>query len=107
MDEIGIFIKKRRKEVKVDSISDEIKKLPWYRRPLIKEEFITRKGKDNKFYVQHNEWHRTIWVGPYNTSKDAEDIIESYLDESQKAPLDKKLDSKIHSVQIEDVETFF
>lgn len=105
--DIGVFVKNRRKEIKVESITDKIKKLPWYRRPLERHEFISRKGRDGKFYVQHNEWHKSIFVGPYKTVGEANDIIESYVCESNKIHLDKKVDSRVHSIQIEDYETFF
>ena len=104
---IGEFIKNRRKEIKEETITDKIRKLPWYRRPLERNEFTSRKGKDGNFYVQHVEWHKTIFIGPYKTVNEAEDIIDSYLSESQKIHLDKKLDSRVHSIQIEDYANFF
>lgn len=107
MEDIGVFIKKRRKEVKVETISDKINKLPWYRKPLNRVDFITRKGKDNKYYVHHNEWSKVIWIGPYDSTIDTESIIDSYLEESSKAPLDRKVNDKIHSIHIENYEEFF
>lgn len=107
MDKLGNFIKNRRKNVKEETLADRMSKLPWYRRQLDKEEFTYRQGKDGRYYVQHHEWHETIYVGPYKSVNEAEDIIDSYVTESQKIHLDKKLDSRIHSVKIENLEDFF
>lgn len=107
MDKIGIFIKNRRKEVKVETIADKVRKLPWYRRQLERKEFTYQKGNDGHFYVRHQDWSKTIWIGPYKTEGEAEAIISSYLTESQKTYLDKKLDNRVHSVQIENYESFF
>lgn len=107
MNKIAEFIKSRRKEEKVESICEIIAKTPWYRRQLTRDEFIHKKAKDGKFYVQHNEWHRTIWIGPYKDKDEAEEIITSYLEESKKSHLDRKIDSKVHSLKIEDELSFF
>ena len=90
-----------------ETLFEKINRLPWYRRQLDRNEFTYKKGKDGKFYVQHDEWHETIYVGPYKSVHEAEDIINSYLTESQKIHLDKKLDSRIHSVKIENHNDFF
>lgn len=108
MVDIGTFVKKRRKTVNIETVVyNKAERIPWYKRPLYKEEFTYRTGKNDKIYVRHNDWHNTIWIGPYDTEKDANAIIDSYIEESQKEPLDRKYKTNIHSVKIEDSNAFF
>ena len=107
MDNIADFVAKKRKKVTVETIEEKIKKLPWYRRPISKEAFTTRKGKDKKLYVHHCEWSEHVWIGPYDTTKDVDCIIDSYVTESLRTPLDKKQTNLIHSVFVDDVDDFF
>lgn len=107
MNKIESFIKNRRKEEKILSTTEKLNNVPWYRRQLDRKEFTYNKGQDGKFYIQHNEWHKTIFVGPYKTVHEAEDVINSYIAESKKINLDKKVDSRVHSVQIENYNEFF
>lgn len=107
MDGIGVFVKKRRPTINVESIGTKVKKLHWYQKPINKEDFTSRRSKDGKLYLRHTEWHKTIWIGPYTNEGEVNTIINSYVEESQKEPLNRKLDvSKVHSVHIED-ESFF
>jgi hypothetical protein len=71
------------------------------------EEFICKEGCDNNYYVRHKEWGKRIWIGPYSSKKDAEKIIKAYVAESIKAPLDTKVNNKVHSIIIENAEKFF
>lgn len=107
MNKIEEFVRKKR--VVKDPQNVEIKevKLPWYKRPIERKAFSYRKGKDNKLYVRHNEWSKHTWIGPYNTKNDVDRIIDSYVSESLKAPLDRKVNYKIHSVIVEDETKFF
>lgn len=108
MNKIVTFVKKNRKEVKVNDIVAEIENLHWYQKPINSEDFTSRLSKDGKFYVRHKEWHNTIWIGPYSSKKDVEDIIASYVEESLKAPLNRKMDiNKVHSIHIENELSFF
>ena len=81
--------------------------IPWFKRPLAFEEFICKEGRDNNYYVRHKEWGKRIWIGPYSSKKDAEKIIKAYVAESIKAPLDTKVNNKVHSIIIENAEKFF
>jgi hypothetical protein len=99
------YIAKRRKETKPVDIKPV--KLAWYQRPINREEFITKKGRDNKLYVRHNEWAKSVYIGPYNDTHEVNEIIKSYEEISSKMTLDKKLDNRVHSIYIENPKEFF
>jgi hypothetical protein len=101
------YISRRRKATAVKPVEVKEVKLAWYQRPIMREDFVTKKGRDNKLYIHHNEWSETIFVGPYNNTHEVTDIINSYIVASLEAPLDRKLDSRIHSIKIENPKEFF
>ena len=107
MDKIAEFVRKKR-IIHDETPKVEIKevKTPWYKRPLEASEFITRKGKNKKYYIQHKEWSKRVWIGPYENIKEVDSIIKSYVNESLKTTLDKKVNSNVHSLTVED-ELFF
>lgn len=108
MSDISTFVAKHRRQVKSISIEEKVKQLPWYRRPIERGAFTSRKAKDGKYYVRHEEWAETIWIGPYKSPKDCDDIINSYVEKSFVKPLDRiTVDKKIHSVYVDDVDKFF
>lgn len=108
MTDISTFVAKHRRQVKPVSIEEKVKQLPWYRRPIEREAFTSRKAKDGKYYVRHIEWAERIWIGPYRTLKDCDDIINSYVVTSNIKPLDRiSPDREIHSVYVNDVNKFF
>jgi hypothetical protein len=110
-NEMSDFIKKRRaknsfvKPVSVEPVS--AKPIPWYKRPLGKEEFSHKLAKNGRYYVRHNEWSSHVWIGPYRNMEDVKSIIDSYVVESLKNDLSKKYDENIHSVIIDNPEEFF
>ena len=109
--ELSQFINKRRKPTSLDLTKPSVhvtqEKLPWYKRPLDRTEFVFRLAKNGKYYIKHKEWANGIWIGPYTSVVDVENIITSYLVESLKQPLDRKVNSNIHSVTIEKEADFF
>jgi hypothetical protein len=107
--EISKFIKKRKaKSVDITKKEDTADKpTPWYRRPLKADEFISKLAKNGRYYARHNEWGKTIWIGPYKDIKDVNNIIKSYVIESLKGSLSRKYNEEIHSVVIEDPDDFF
>ena len=107
MDKIAEFVKKKRIIHNLEKPSIQEVKVPWYKRPLNKSEFTTRQAKNGKFYVRHDEWGKKTWIGPYNNTSETNWIIDSYVLESLKEPLDKKTNNNIHSVVIEDENIFF
>jgi hypothetical protein len=107
MTDIASFVAKKRKQVKVETVEDKIKKLPWYRRPIERTAFVSRKAKDGNLYVHHCEWTKEVWIGPYKNDKEVLDIINAYVEESLKSPLDRAPRNSIHSVWVEDYNKFF
>lgn len=106
--EISNFINKRRAKIKrpeIEPLTD--KPTPWFKRPLDKSEFRHKLAKNGRYYVRHKEWGERTWIGPYRTIDDVNSIINSYVVESLKGPLDRKYDDSIHSVIIDNPEEFF
>ena len=101
------YISKRRKAIPEKPVEIKQVKLPWYQRPLMKEEFVTKKGRDKKLYIRHPEWSETIFIGPYKNMKEVDEVINSYVDVSLQMTLERKLDSRIHSIKIENPKEFF
>jgi hypothetical protein len=106
MDNIADFVKRKRK-VNVQKTEIKEVKTPWYRRPIEREAFSIKEGKDGKFYAQHNEWSKRVWIGPYASMDKVNKIIDAYVDESLKGTLAKKTMDSIHSVIIEDGQSHF
>lgn len=104
------FIKNRRKptslEIKTPKVGAAPAQIPWYRRPLSRSEFMFKIAKNGRYYVRHKEWGKGIWIGPYRNTVDVEAVIGSYLEESLKGSLDRVVDSKIHSVIMDDDNDF-
>jgi NAD(P)H-nitrite reductase large subunit len=106
--ELSAFIKKRRKKAEITPVVVTKETfVPWYKRPLDKSEFSYKLAKNERYYVRHKEWGRTTWIGPYRTLESVNDVIESYVIESLKTTLDKKVHSNVHSVTIDNPEEFF
>lgn len=106
--EISNFINKRRAKIKrpeIEQVTD--KPTPWFKRPLEKSEFKHKLAKNGRYYVRHKEWGERTWIGPYRTIDDVNSIINCYVVESLKGPLDRKYDDSIHSVIIDNPEEFF
>ena len=63
--------------------------VPWYKRPLSKEDFITiSNGKE--FYARHQVWKKTILIGPYEAQEALNKVIEQYIREANKTYLKRK-----------------
>lgn len=109
MSDLSSFVAKHRKQIKNVSIEEKINELPWYKRPIERDAFTFKKAHNGKYYVRHNEWCEKIWIGPYSTIKDVDNIIKSYVEKSLITPLNRVVpsDNEIHSVYIEDINSFF
>ena len=105
-DKIAEFVRRKRK-IAAQKVEIKEVKAPWYKRPIDRNAFTIRMGKDNNYYVQHNEWSKRTWIGPYSDAVDAYMIIESYVMESLKGTLDKKPMDSVHSLVVENEKDFF
>lgn len=109
--EISAFLQRRKAKIAKVQVKplEEIthKPTPWYRRPLQSSEFRFKLAKDGNYYVRHKEWGITTWIGPYESLTAVDDVIQSYVVESLKDSLDKKVDNSVHSVIIDNPEEFF
>ena len=102
-DKIAEFVRRKRK-VQAQTVEIKEVKTPWYRRPIEREAFSIREGKNGQFYAQHNEWSKRVWIGPYQSEDAVNKVIDSYVEESLKGNLDKKPTNSIHSIVVEDGE---
>lgn len=105
-DKIAEFVRRKRK-VQTQTVEIKEVKIPWYRRPIEREAFSIKEDKNGKFYAQHNEWSKRVWIGPYHSQDEVNKIIDSYVEESLKGSLDKKPIDSIHSVIIDDEKSYF
>lgn len=104
-NKIAAFVRKKRK-VQTQTVEIKEVKTPWYKRPIERTAFVIRESIDGKFYAQHNEWSKRVWIGPYKSEEETIKVIDSYVNESLKGTLDKKPINSIHSVIIEDGQIF-
>ena len=70
---------------------------PWYRKPILAEDFSVFKGKDGKLYVTNRNWKSSVFVGPMDNIRQCDKVIEGYV-------LGKGSIKDIHSVVINDVK---
>ena len=109
--ELSALLQKRKAKITKVQVTplEEItsKPTPWYKRPLSESEFRFKLAKDGNYYVRHNEWGKTTWIGPYDGLPSVDAVIHSYVVESLKDSLDKKVDSSVHSIIIDNPEEFF
>lgn len=71
----------------------------WWQLPINKKDFI-KKNIDNKYYGHHKDWKEHIWIGAYDSEKELDKVIKSYVDETKKPPMYRKIEN-IHSIIIE------
>lgn len=89
---------KERKETAASAITKStivkeekfIIKPKWFETQIKKSDFII-KEYENKFYARHNEWKNNIWIGAYDSEKELNDVINSYVKETKKKPMDRNI----------------
>ena len=74
----------------------ESKELKWFEKPMVKDFFMVKKHNE-KYYARYKEWKDNVWIGGYNTKKDVESVIKSYVEETKKPSIDRNIQN-IHSV---------
>lgn len=92
--------KRKQTLIKEEAFSKEevvtIKEKQWWQLPMKKTLFKTKKH-EGKFYGQYEGWNECVWIGPYDTEKQLNDVIKSYVEETKKPPMDRDI-KNIHSV---------
>lgn len=83
----------------IEEVVEEKKEYKWFEIPIKKSDFLI-KEHDSKFYAKHKEWKKNIWIGAYESEKEVDDVIKSYVKETKKPPIDRKL-INVHSILIE------
>jgi hypothetical protein len=74
-----------------------IKEKKWFEKQITPEQFEIKQDKKGKFYAQHNEWKKTIWIGPYETNEELSKVIASYVSTSKKPFGERKPLKNVHS----------
>jgi hypothetical protein len=107
-EKLVAFINKKRKEATIEKPQKE--KIHWWQKPLKEEDFAARKAKNGKWYVRHKEWGENVWIGAFLDLKECSKIIDEYVDVSnsmRNTLFGKQLPKSIHSMVIDDPQTFF
>ena len=85
---------------KTTIVNEKFEIIPkWFEIPIKKSDFII-KEHENKFYAKHNKWKNNIWSGAYDSEKELNDVINSYVKETKKKPMDRNIKG-IKSILIE------
>ena len=85
---------------KTTIVNEKFEIIPkWFEIPIKKSDFII-KEHENKFYAKHNKWKNNIWIGAYDSEKELNDVINSYVKETKKKPMDRNIKG-IKSILIE------
>lgn len=93
--------KRKQTLIKEEVLSKEeeivtIKEKRWWELPMKKTLFKTEKYK-GKFYGQYEGWSENVWIGPYDTEKQLNDVIKSYVEETKKPVMDRNIEN-VHSI---------
>lgn len=93
--------KRKQTLIKEEALSKEkeivtIKEKQWWELPMKKTLFKTEKYK-GKFYGQYEGWSENVWIGPYDTEKQLNDVIKSYVEETKKPVMDRNIEN-VHSI---------
>lgn len=93
--------KRKQTLIKEEVLSKEeeivtIKEKRWWELPMKKTLFKTEKYK-GKFYGQYKGWSENVWIGPYDTEKQLNDVIKSYVEETKKPVMDRNIEN-VHSI---------
>ena len=78
-----------KKGIKKEEILTEPKELKWYELPMLRENF-TITEKDGKYYGHYSTWKDCIYIGPYDTEKELQTVIDMYIKETKKKDLLKR-----------------
>ena len=84
-------------DVKVEETKKELK---WFQTPMTKDKFTIIEHTDKKWYAQYEGWKSNIWIGGYETEKEVNDVIKSYIKETKKPPMYRNI-TNVHSILLE------
>lgn len=75
-----------------------IKEKRWWEVPM-KKTFFKHKKIEAKHYAQYEGWKKDVWIGPYNSEQELNEVIKSYIEETKKPIGERKIEN-IHSIII-------
>lgn len=87
-------------ELPKNELKEETKELKWFQKPMLKEKFTIIEHTDKKWYAQYEGWKSNIWIGGYDSEKEVNDVIKSYIKETKKPPMNRNI-INVHSVIME------
>ena len=68
----------------------KIEEPKWFQKPISIDCFEIKESKNGKFYAQHKEWKKNIYIGGYDTKDELNKVLEDYCKNSKRSPMNKK-----------------
>lgn len=69
---------------------------------MVKSKFKTR-ILNNEHYAQYETWPSRVWIGPYATEQELNEVINSYITESKKEVMYRNI-KNLHSAILPPIE---
>lgn len=82
----------------------KIEEPKWFQKPISIDCFEIKESKNGKFYAQHKEWKKNIYIGGYDTKDELNKVLEDYCKNSKRNPMNKKAVKNLHSAILEETE---
>lgn len=82
-------LESRRNKVKVvevpikEEIEEKVEEFKWWKEPMDKKLF-TKKKIGNNYFAHYEHWKEEVWIGGYESSKELDLVIKSYVEETLK-----------------------
>lgn len=86
---------------KGENIQKNDKKYRWWNN-MDKSKFTTR-ILNNEYYAQYETWSSRVWIGPYATEQELNEVINSYITESKKEVMCRNI-KNLHSAILPPIE---
>ena len=94
------ILKPKEEEKPKEEVKEVKKEVKWFEKPMTKDKFKVIEHTDNKWYAQYEGWKTNVWIGGYDTEKDVNDVIKSYIKETKKPPMYRNI-TNVHSVLLD------
>lgn len=86
---------------KGENVQKNDKKYRWWNN-MDKSKFTTR-ILNNEYYAQYEAWPSRVWIGPYATEQELNEVINSYITESKKEVMCRNI-KNLHSAILPPIE---
>lgn len=97
------MVKKQLKNAALEHLPKKRQVEPkWFQKQITADQFEIKQNKDGKYFAHHEEWKKTIWIGPYDTEEEINKVIDSYVSVT-KRPFGKRKELKnVHSILMDE-----